>query len=117
FTFWGIGNIKEPRRAAAVPVMRGGPVVMLLWPVDPHGFGLLHVGRGALANPTLLIQRPGHVFVQDHIRRPTSLSIHRLRISWSHLLSKTGPLLQPVDRGWLAIDPAGINVECPGTVF
>src|SRR5699024_10496806 len=77
FTFWGFGNIKEPRRAATVPVMRGGPVVMLLCPVDPHGLGLLHVGRGALANPTLLIQYPGHVLVQDHIRRPTTRCTRR----------------------------------------
>src|SRR5690625_2376006 len=101
--------------------MRGGPVVMLLCPVDPHGLGLLHVGRGALANPTLLVQHPGHVFVKDHIRRPTTLRSSRWvhpRMCGIERTSRRG--LTGLYYQWTAMRgryPTVVDVECPGAVF
>src|SRR5699024_1669179 len=78
FTVWGFGNIKEPRRAALTSGKGVSHTSLMPQSVNvtfllPPSWGQ----RTRFQNPTLLIQRPGHVFVQDHIRRPTTRCTRR----------------------------------------
>src|SRR5699024_9109456 len=83
--------------------------------------------RTRFQNPTLLIQRPGHVFVQDHIRRPTTLVLDsRCALPACVPVASAEPVghhaLWPltgvvIDLARLAVTPAPVDVECPGAVF
>src|SRR5699024_8061381 len=75
--------------------------------------------RTRFQNPTLLIQRPGHVFVQDHIRRPTTRCTSRPAM----LAITAHPPAAALSWSWSCadilggFDPACVDVECSGSVF
>src|SRR5699024_10187755 len=77
--------------------------------------------RTRFQSPTLFIQRPGHVFVEDRIRRPTTGG------RCLHPVSVTSPVNGRVREAAYACavkvvafacaDPASVDVECSGAVF
>src|SRR5699024_2244598 len=81
--------------------------------------------RTRFQNPTLLIQRPGHVFVQDHIRRPTTRRVASDRCGPSSIRctpygERVSARSVRVGVGGEAVwgfDPACVDVECSGAVF
>src|SRR5699024_2807852 len=122
FTFWCFGNIKEPRRAALTRGKGVSPTSLMPQAVNvtfllPASWG----PRTRFQNPTLFIQRPGHVFVEDHIRRPTTggCCLHPVPVT-SPVNGRVREAAHACAVKVVALacaDPASVDVECSGAVF